>query len=109
MTKKLTDKVLFTLNNVEYFGEVTVTDESTVKVTNAVKSSDTLKDTAKNWLKADNLDELLNIEVSGLNTLSKVSMNASDKLLLESIDAQAKHLTKYALAGLQNKAIDSIS
>lgn len=57
---------LISVNGAVYFGEKTKKDEDgIIKIINAVVAGDTVEETVKAWLKANNLGNLEEIEISG--------------------------------------------
>jgi hypothetical protein len=107
MEEKMLEKRLFTLNGKEYFGNVKTEDEKVI-VTKAVIAKEDLKETLKHWFMERNLDNLMELEVSGLATLSVQSWTKADKLLIKSISVQVDFAMIKAVPELQNEAIRNV-
>jgi hypothetical protein len=107
MEEKMLEKKLFTLNGKEYFGDVRVENEKVV-ITRAIIVKEDLKETLKHWFMERNLDNLMELEVSGLATLSVQSWTKADKLLIKSISAQVDFAMIKAVPELQNEAIRNV-
>ena len=76
-------------------------------MTNAVPAVEgDLEETIKNWIKSDNLDELVEFTVEG-NTTSVLTRKytASDKLLINSVCSAAEFNMSRAVANLENSSI----
>lgn len=99
---------IFSLNGSNFLGTVIKGDngELTVKNTIAVTVAD-FKNVIKNWIKAKNLNKLETFEVDGNNnTLVTKDFTEQQLMVIDIVASEAVYAFKYALANLQNDAMD---
>lgn len=99
---------IFSLNGANFLGTVIKSDkgELTVKDTITVTVAD-FKTVIKNWIKAKNLNKLEVFEVDGNNnTLVTKSFTEQQHMVIDIVAAEAEYAIKYALANIQNDALD---
>jgi hypothetical protein len=108
LAEKMALLVIFILNNETYLGEVRE-EEGTCFVKNAVKVvKNDDKETIKNWIKADNSNDLENFETTGIYNITKKKITRRQTLVMNSLVAQAEFIKETAVANLQNELISDL-
>jgi len=99
---------IFSLNGSNFIG-VHKTVEGGIEVSQAfpVATSD-FKQVIKGWIKAKNLNQLETFTVEGENnTLVTKGFTEEKLMVIDIVAAQADYAMKYAVANIQNDAIDN--
>lgn len=99
---------IFSLNGSNFLGTIEKGEngEITFKSAIAVTVSD-FKQVVKNWIKAKNLNKLETFDVDGNNnTLVTKTFTEEQEMVIDIVASEAVYAIKYALANLQNAAID---
>lgn len=102
LIKRLKSNVQVSTGGKSYFGKVTTTADKTT-ISNAIASRDSLSDTAIAWVKAENLDKLETVVISGTSTTYAIKALSEDQLdELEIVAIKASRAQATALAKLIN-------
>lgn len=99
---------IFSLNGSNFLGTVNKGEngELTVENTVTVTVAD-FKGVVKNWIKAKNLNKLEKFDVDGNNnTLVTKDFTEQQLMVIDIVASEAAYAIKYALANLQNDAMD---
>ena len=96
---------LVSIDGVSYFGELTKGEGGAGTLTNAIPCGDNIKETVKSWIKANNLNNLETLEISG--NVSFVSKNFTEDQMDEAelVVIAAARATVNALPELINSKI----
>lgn len=100
-TEKLKGVKLVSINGVPYFGKKTKKDGVTT-LSDAVEAEDTVTESARKWLKADNLGELQEIEIEGDATFATKNFTEDQKIEIEMVILKAARAASTSLANLIN-------
>jgi len=104
ISAKVSECLLISIDGVTYFGEL-VKKEGVVEINNAIEAKETLSDTVSAWIKADNVEGLESLEVSGNSTtLVTKKLTEDQKEEVELVIINAARAFVNAVPNLINKS-----
>lgn len=101
---RVKELTIINMSGTQYLG-VKEKTENGFKITSAIESSgDTFEEDIKNWIKADNINQLTEIEEEGQAKVASKKFTEQQEMKISSIVADAEYAMKYAVGNLQNNS-----